>query len=77
MAASELKQNIHALVGQIQDDQMLKSLYDFLKHNQSQKEGQLWQSLSEKQKQLVLKSFEESKNEGNLIPMEQVFNSEQ
>lgn len=73
METKDFKGHIQKLVDQIEDPQMLETLYDFLKNNQSGQGGELWQSLSETQKQAVLKAFEESENYDNLIPSERVF----
>lgn len=73
MGTLELKSNIHKIVDGIQNEQLLQTLYNFLKASQSSKSGKLWNSLTEEQKQEVLLAFEESENEENLIDREQFF----
>ncbi len=75
MNTIKLKTNIHKIVDKIQSDQLLQTIYDFLKSRESSKPGKLWSSLTEEQKQEVILSFEESEDEGNLIDANVVFHS--
>ena len=67
MGSVELKTNIHKIVDGIQNEQLLKTIYDFLKVRESSKSGKLWSSLSEDEKKEVLDAFEESEDDKNLI----------
>jgi hypothetical protein len=73
MGSVELKSNIHKMVDGIQNEQLLQTLYDFLKIRATSKPGNLWQSLTEEQRQEVLLSFDESEDENNLINRDKVF----
>lgn len=73
MGTVELKTNIHKIVDRIQNEQLLRTLYDFLKARENNQTGQLWNSLTEEQKKEVLLAYEESEDENNLIDGESVF----
>ena len=72
MKAAKHKSNIHQIVDRIQSEQLLETIYDFLKARETTKPGNIWSSLTEEQKKEVLLSFEESEDEENLIDIEQV-----
>lgn len=67
MGTVELKINIHKIVDDIQSEQLLRTIYDFLKVRKKNNSGQLWASLTEEEKQEVLLAYEESEDENNLI----------
>lgn len=69
----ELKLHIHKIVDGIQNEQLLKAVYDFLKIRENEKPGKLWNTLTEAEKQEVLLAFEESENPKNLVSREKVF----
>ncbi len=73
METLELKSNIHKIVDGIQNEQLLKTLYDFLKIRETDKPSGLWDSLTEQQKQEVLLAYNESEDESNLIDRGKVF----
>ncbi|MEJ0057388.1 MAG: hypothetical protein WDN75_18065 [Bacteroidota bacterium] len=73
MRSIELKLNIHKIVDGIQNEQLLQSLYDFLKIKEKSKTGEHWASLSNEQKKEVLMAYDESEDEGNLVSKEKVF----
>jgi hypothetical protein len=73
MGTIELRTNIHKIVDGIQSEQLLQTLYDFLKVRETNKLGRLWDSLTEEQKQEVLLAYDESEDENNLIEREKVF----
>jgi len=72
MKAIELKSSIHQIIDRIQSEELLETIYDFLKTRESAKPGDIWKSLTDEQKKEVLISFEESENEENLIDLEEV-----
>ena len=72
MRATKLKSNIHQIVERIQSEQLLETIYDFLKTRESTKPGEIWESLTNEQKQEVLMSFEESEEEKNLVSLDKV-----
>jgi len=73
MEAIELKSNIHKIIDGIQNEQLLKTIYDFLKVRETNKPGQLWNSLTPEQKEELLLAYDESEDESNLIDREKVF----
>ena len=72
MGTLELKSNIHKIVDRIQSEQLLRTIYDFLKVRETSKSGNSWNSLTEQQKEEVLMAFDESENENNLIDSEKL-----
>ncbi len=72
MGTLELKSNIHKIVDRIQSEQLLRTIYDFLKVRETSKSGNIWNSLTEQQKEEVLMAFDESENENNLIDSEKL-----
>lgn len=72
MKATKLKSNIHQIVDRIQSEQLLETIYDFLKTRETTKPGEIWNSLTDEQKKEVLFSFEESEDEKNLVDFDEV-----
>ena len=68
-----MRSNIHKIVDQIQNEQLLQTLYDFLKAKESHEPGGFWNSLTEEQKQEVLLAYEESEDKANLLDRGEVF----
>ena len=75
MGTIELKSNIHKIVDEIQSEQLLQAIYDFLKSREKNKSSRLWDILTEEQKQEVLLAYDESEDENNLLDRDQVFKS--
>jgi hypothetical protein len=73
MSTAELKSDIHKIVDGIQNEQLLRALYDFLKIRTTSKPGQLWNSLTEEQKKEVLSAYDESEDQDNLVERDQVY----
>jgi hypothetical protein len=73
MSAPELKSNIHKIVDSIESEQLLQSVYDFLKSRE--KTSRIWDSLTTEQQQEVMLAYEESEDESNLIDRDQFFKS--
>ena len=72
MSTVELKSNIHTIVDKIQNQQLLSSVYQFLKSGTAKKSNGVWNSLTAAEKKEVLLAFEESEDEKNLIPADSV-----
>lgn len=72
METVELKSSIHTIIDQIESDQLLRSLYDFLKTRENEKIGGAWAMLSNEQKQEVLAAFDESEEDSNLVDPKEV-----
>lgn len=67
MQTIEIKNNIHKLVDNIENINLLNSIYQFLKYNRPNENGDLWESLSENQKNQVLSSLIESENDESTL----------
>lgn len=72
MSTVELKSNLHKIVDKIDNEQLLQTIYDFLKLSQNSKEGQIWKSLTEEQKKEVYLSYQESEDDKNLVSWDDV-----
>ena len=77
MGTIELKSNIHKIVEGIQSEQLLQTIYDFLKVRENTSPGSLWGSLTKEQKEEVLLAYDESEDDDNLIDREIVFRKSQ
>lgn len=75
MTITDLRSNIHKVVDQIDDEQLLHVIYDFLKKRADSEDGQLWASLTEEQKIELILSYEESEDESKLIDKDKVIPS--
>ena len=73
MEAIELKSNLLRIIEKIQNEQLLQTLYDFLKIREHSENGKLWKSLTPAQRDEVLISFQESENENQLVDAKNVF----
>jgi outer membrane PBP1 activator LpoA protein len=67
MANTALKSSLHAILDRIENEQLLRSVHDFLVEHEQAKEGQIWRTLTEEQKHDVLASYAESEDEQNLL----------
>jgi CHAD domain-containing protein len=72
MSAMELKSDLHKMLDQIENEQLLLTIYDFLKERTTASEGAMWKSLTEEQKKEVQLSYEESLLEEPLIAWEEL-----
>jgi len=63
----ELKSSLHKILDNIENEQLLRVIYDFLKQRENPEEGQIWKTLTEEQKREVYLSYEESNDDNNLI----------
>ena len=67
MKQSDIKNNFHHLIDEIDNDGLLMRFYELMKKSKGQKDGDLWNQLSDEQKNLLLLTEEESRNPKNLI----------
>ncbi|MEX0721009.1 MAG: hypothetical protein WD059_10100 [Balneolaceae bacterium] len=74
METIKLKSNIHKIIDRIQSEELLQTLYDFLKVREKSTPGALWKSLTKEQKKEVLAAYEESEDDTNLISKDELFN---
>ncbi|CAN5307681.1 hypothetical protein BH09BAC3_BH09BAC3_10660 [soil metagenome] len=72
MGTIELKSNLHKILDKIDNEQLLRTIYDFLKQSEDGEEGQIWKNLTEEQKKEVYLSYEESQDDKNLIAWDAV-----
>ena len=70
MKQSDIKSNFHQLIDEIDNERLLMKFYDLLIKSKVQKEGELWDQLSEEQKNEVLLAESESHYQKNLIDHE-------
>ncbi|HQQ97084.1 MAG TPA: hypothetical protein PLX35_07460 [Cyclobacteriaceae bacterium] len=66
MSTTEIKTNLHKMVDRIEDERLLRAVYDFLEVREKSTEGQLWKTLTTEQKQEVLQAYEDSENGSTL-----------
>ncbi len=67
MSAAEAKSNLHRIVDRIEDERLLRVICDFLEEREKSNAGQLLKTLSQDQQQEVLRAYEESEQDHNLI----------
>lgn len=67
MSTTEIKTNLHKIVDRIEDERLLRVIYDFLEVREKSNEGQLWKALTTEQQQEVLQAYDDSENDSNLI----------
>ena len=70
MGALELKSDLHKILDKIENEQLLRTLYDFLKQREHAQEGHIWKTLTDEQKDELYLSYKESEDEKNLIDWE-------
>ena len=72
MSTIELKSSLHKIVDKIDNEQLLQTIYDFLKLSENSQEGQIWKTLTEEQKKEVYLSYPESEDDKNLVSWDEV-----
>ncbi len=68
--SATLKSSIHQLVEEIENEQLLETLRDFLVLRKETQHGKLWGELPEEKKEEILHALDESEDESTLIPRE-------
>lgn len=71
MELAELKSQFHQLIDQINDRSMMEQFFDAMSQS-LRSDGAVWSSLSQDQKEGVIKAYEESKNAGDLISLNEL-----
>ena len=66
MNTIELKTKLLRILEKIEDEQLLRTIYDVLKQVENNKTGKIWKTLSKDQKKEVYASYEESENDTNM-----------
>ncbi len=72
MNTLEIKNNIHHLIDNIDNENLLLNFYHILKNRTTTKDGDLWARLTKEEKEDLISAFEESKEDYNLIPNEEM-----
>ncbi|MBC7400715.1 MAG: hypothetical protein H7289_12300 [Mucilaginibacter sp.] len=68
----KIKDDFHHLIDSIEDEQLLQHYYQMIHNVNHDKVGQLWNTLSESQKQELLVAYDESFDSNNLLTHEEV-----
>lgn len=71
MGTIELKSDLFKILEKVENEQLLRAIYDFLKQDQSVTEG-IWETLTEEQRKELYLSYEESQEDKNLIDWEDI-----
>ncbi len=66
------KEEFHLLIDSIEDENLLRAYYELVRMLNLQEEGKLMQSLSADQKSELMRSYEESYDEGQLLNHEEM-----
>lgn len=69
--STALKSSIHQLIDEIENEELLETLRDFLYLKKTTKPGKMWDELPDEKKEEIILSLEESEDESTLIPREQ------
>jgi hypothetical protein len=72
MGTAELKSNLHKILDEIDNEQLLRAIYNFLMQRENSVEGKFWKTLTEEQKREVYLSYSESEDDNNLIDWKDV-----
>ena len=67
MKQTDIRTSFHKLIDEIDNDNLLMKFYDLLNKSSDQKEGELWNQLSDEQKNEILLAESESHYVKNLI----------
>lgn len=72
MGTVELKSNLIRTLEKIEDEQLLRVIYDFLKQGENHEVGEIWKSLFEDQKKEFYESYEMSENDAYLTAWDDI-----
>lgn len=73
MTKTNLIKDINTLLESIEDLDKLEAIYELIEYYRNTKDTRTWNYLTQEQKSHILIAFEESENDENLIPMNEVF----
>ena len=74
MNKTVLKSNLHKLIDQIDNQNILEEFYNEIKIILERSQGNIWDKLNEDQKKDILLSYEESEIDNNLLDHDTVIN---
>lgn len=72
MNTLQIRDNFHLLIDTVENDALLLGFYELLKKRTTSTEGQLWENLTEREKEELLIALGESENPDNLISFEEM-----
>lgn len=72
MSTVDLKSDLHKILDKIDNEELLRTVYDFLKEGENTTEGAIWKTLTENQRKEVFLSLEESDDETKLVNWEDI-----
>ena len=72
MSTGRIKASLHDIVDQINNEKLLHTVYEFLLVHKNNKDGALWENLTQDQRNEVFLAYEESENLENLVPNKDV-----
>lgn len=72
MNTAELKNNLHHLIGSIDNKAVLNKFYDLILNAKEHTDGSLWKKLSKEEQDELLLADMEANNPANLIPHAQI-----
>lgn len=72
MESVNIKSGLHKLIDNIQNVELLESLYEILSSRSESSHKSIWTTMTAQQKQEVLDAYKESEDPNNLISHEQV-----
>jgi hypothetical protein len=67
MSINELKNLIHSLVDKSENKYLLEAVHNLFSFSNNESGGVLWQNLTDHQRELILKAFEHSESEDELL----------
>jgi hypothetical protein len=74
MGVSEVRSNLIKMLGSIEDERLLRAVYDFLKEHDNEESGSFWASLTEEQKNEIYLAYNESEDDANVAKWEDIRN---
>jgi len=74
MSITEVRTRFHALIDEVENPLLLERFFEIMKQTSEDKNSKLWNTLSTAEKNSVLKAYEESKDDNNLVAHEDVMN---
>lgn len=74
MNTTEIKENFHNLIDNIENEGILLRFYELMKRKTLSKDGRLWANLTPAEKDELLLSYEESEDTENLVSNEEMKN---
>ena len=72
MNVIDLKRDFHNLIDKVDNENLLRNLYNILKTRANSKDGHLWANLNTEEQEELLAVFEESEDYDKLIDNENV-----